>query len=256
VNGVNPMRSEKYVKNYFRKKGTVANWWNPTKDDYVHIYEEQINIIKNWIKNLKNYNCLEVSCGKGRVTKQLSRSFRHYIATDISKEMLAIAKRDINNVKFKIEDAENLSFKSNSFDVVVCLEALVHYPRPENALNEFYRVLKKGGILIIDSDNVWSLRRIFKEIFKYLKITPKKDIGEDIFCPYRKREFISMFEKSGFKIEKFNYLGIFSPIKIRTISDSFYLISPKVSRLLQKIPFDFVPFINKLSTYHLVLARK
>ena len=139
---------------------------------------------------------------------------------------------------------------------MICLEALVHYPNPQKALNEFYRVLKKGGFLIIDSDNALSLKRIFKRIFKYLKVTTEKDIGEDIFHPHYKREFTSMIEKSGFKIEKLNYSGTFSPVRIRTNSNSFYLINVQVSKLLRRIPFDDVPFINMLSTYHLVLARK
>lgn len=41
--------------------------------------------------------------------------------------------------------AENIPFKSETFDAVVCTQVFEHLPDPPKAANEIYRVLKKGG---------------------------------------------------------------------------------------------------------------
>ena len=46
-------------------------------------------------------------------------------------------------------DAESLQFEAASFDVVVSLFALLHFPDPATALNEMFRVLKPGGTLVV-----------------------------------------------------------------------------------------------------------
>ncbi|HLD04094.1 MAG TPA: class I SAM-dependent methyltransferase [Candidatus Nanoarchaeia archaeon] len=249
------MKSSAYVKGYFRRNGTVVNWWNPTQDDYVHIYLKQQNIIKEWIKKIKPLNTLEVSCGKGRITKVIAKYSAHYSATDISSEMINIAKKNCSSAKFKVEDAEKLSLKSNSQNVVICLESLVHYPNPEKAIKEFYRVLQKEGVLIIDVDNKYSLRRIIKCIYnKFFNI---QEIGQDIFRSYSKKEFIRMFANAGFMIEKFKYLGTFGPIRVRTKSGKQrHLVSVGLSKYLSMLPLDSIPGLNELATYYLVEARK
>ena len=61
------------------------------------------------------------------------------------------------------EDAMNLSFENNSFDVIVSNDVYEHVPNINNALSEAYRVLKKSGTLLISipfsSKNVKTVRR-------------------------------------------------------------------------------------------------
>ena len=70
------MRNEKEVKDYFKRKGTVVKWWNPTKGNYAYLFENQLNIIKGWLQKEKREYCLEVSCGKGRATRELESLFK------------------------------------------------------------------------------------------------------------------------------------------------------------------------------------
>lgn len=244
------MKDEAYVKNYFRGTDTVATWWNPTEGDYAHVYNAEEAIISQWVMQNAVKNCLEASCGKGRVTRVLSPICVDYLATDISEQMLSIAKARAPQARFQQEDAENLSIESGSKDCVVCLEALVHYPNPAKAVHEFSRVLKKGGVLIVDSDNKYSLRRLMKQAFG------GQNLGQDIFQPYSRSEFEGMLTDAGFQVEQFRYLGVASPIRVHGTHGLFYIISPRVSQNLQKLPIDKIPLLNRLATYHLVLARK
>lgn len=46
-------------------------------------------------------------------------------------------------------DIENLSLKTNSVDMIFCIEVIEHVARPYKALEEMHRVLKPGGVLIL-----------------------------------------------------------------------------------------------------------
>jgi ubiquinone/menaquinone biosynthesis C-methylase UbiE len=90
--------------------------------------------------------------------------------TDLSKNMLAIGKdKGIIN-KFKIENAENLSFSDNQFDIVFCKESFHHFPRPMIALYEMLRVSKYAVILIEPNDFtvLRSPKSIVKSSLKWL----------------------------------------------------------------------------------------
>ena len=52
-------------------------------------------------------------------------------------------------VTFRLSDAEQLEFPDQSFDVVLSLYALFHFPEPLRALGEMYRVLRPGGHVVI-----------------------------------------------------------------------------------------------------------
>ncbi len=179
-----------------------------------------------------------------------------YLATDISSEMIDIARSHCPYLNYEQHDAENLDIGSNSKDCIICLEAFIHYPNPQKAINEFYRVLKQGGILVIDSDNKHSLRRLVKKAFQVMEGN-KYQFGRNIFTPYSQSEFTEMIAAPGFSIEKLKYLGTISPITVRTKNkERLTLLSPKICERIHRLGIDEVPYINRFATYHLVLARK
>ena len=78
-----------------------------------------------------------------------------FVGIDLSDGMLAKAgqiaadKGLQSQVEFLKMDAENLVFEDNSFDAVISLYALHHFPNPKRALSEIFRVLKPGGKAVI-----------------------------------------------------------------------------------------------------------
>jgi phosphatidylethanolamine/phosphatidyl-N-methylethanolamine N-methyltransferase len=97
---------------------------------------------------------LEVGVGTGISLPLYSPNVRIF-GTDISEEMLKKAKRrvaegNLKNVEgLSVMDAEKLEFPDNSFDVVMAQYVVTAVPHPEVALDEFARVLRPGGELII-----------------------------------------------------------------------------------------------------------
>lgn len=96
---------------------------------------------------------LEVGVGTGISLAQYGEETR-VVGVDISESMLdkarSRAKRlDADRIEIEVGDAENLRFPDNSFDAVVAQYVVTACPNPELALDEFARVVRPGGEIII-----------------------------------------------------------------------------------------------------------
>ena len=64
--------------------------------------------------------------------------------------MIRIAREKLGKGSdIRLGDSEELPWKDNSFDVVMCIDAFHHYPYPQKALREMHRVIRPEGHLII-----------------------------------------------------------------------------------------------------------
>jgi len=101
---------------------------------------------------------LDVGTGTGIVALEAANATGpagEIVGIDLSEKMFAAARAEADRsgpqarMNFLKMDAESLQFESGSFDVVLSLFAVLHFPNPDAALKEMYRVLKPGGRLII-----------------------------------------------------------------------------------------------------------
>ena len=97
---------------------------------------------------------LEVGVGTGISLPQYGSHLRIF-GTDISEAMLRKAKARVTGLRLKnveglaVMDAEKLEFPDGCFDVVMAQYVVTAVPNPEVALDEFARVLRPGGELIL-----------------------------------------------------------------------------------------------------------
>jgi len=97
---------------------------------------------------------LDVGVGTGISLPDYSRSNR-IVGVDYSEPMLRKARERViehklDNVEcVAVMDAKHLGFPDNSFDVVVAQYVITAVPEPEATLDEFARVLKPGGEIVL-----------------------------------------------------------------------------------------------------------
>jgi len=97
---------------------------------------------------------LDVGVGTGLSLSDYSRKVR-ICGVDISEPMLRKAQSRVralglSNIEtLAVMDAKNLAFGDGSFDAVVAQYVITAVPDPEATLNDFVRVLKPGGELIL-----------------------------------------------------------------------------------------------------------
>jgi len=99
---------------------------------------------------------LEVGVGTGMSLQEYPAGTR-VVGIDLSRDMLAravskVRRQHLGHVKcLAVMDACRLGFPDGAFDAVVAQYVITLVPDPEGALNEFLRVLKPGGEIVVVS---------------------------------------------------------------------------------------------------------
>jgi ubiquinone/menaquinone biosynthesis C-methylase UbiE len=99
---------------------------------------------------------LDVAGGTGHLARGIAPLVRQVVVVDLTAAMLAEGRRQtetagVRNVLFELGDAAELSYVSESFDLVVSRFAVHHFPDPVQQLSEMARVCKDGGtVAVID----------------------------------------------------------------------------------------------------------
>ena len=113
---------------------------------------------------------LDVGCASGWFISKISKKFpkAKCYGIDIYDKGIKYAKKIYPKIEFKVADAHKIPYKKNTFDLVICTEVLEHLDNPKSAILEIKRVLKKGGVAVIELDSgnllfsiVWYLWRKF-----------------------------------------------------------------------------------------------
>ena len=111
------------------------------------------------LRNESYASLLDVGCGTGFLIDMLAKEHdADHTGLDLSTEMIRMAeKKQIPGAKFINGTADSLPFPDASFDIVTCSQSFHHYPYPEKAMQEAFRVLKKGGLYILSDTGVGGL---------------------------------------------------------------------------------------------------
>lgn len=141
---------------------------------------------------------IELGCGTGYFTKKLADKSESLISTDISEEMLFIARGKLKGFEFQAMDCQGLKFDDGTFDTVF-MGLVLLFTEPEKALNESRRILRPGGLLIIaDPDisflsNYGELRFKIRALINYRKIPTTGHI-------LNQKKILDMLDKTGFEV--------------------------------------------------------
>ncbi len=138
------------------------SWRHP---HYIQLdFGEQIELISSAIKKHKTDEnkrpeILEVGCGPGHMTLELARNGFNTTGIDLSLKCIEIAKKTADEDPWKKTRAalkyiqadflENETFPGNTFDVVIFIGALHHFPEQQSVLSQVSRVLREDGIILV-----------------------------------------------------------------------------------------------------------
>jgi ubiquinone/menaquinone biosynthesis C-methylase UbiE len=106
-----------------------------------------------------DWQILDVATGGGHTALRFAPHVAHVIASDLTQEMLNSAEAfitaaGITNVSYELADAENLPFPDQQFDLVTCRIAPHHFPDVLAFVQQAVRVLKSGGMLLVQDQMV------------------------------------------------------------------------------------------------------
>ena len=100
------------------------------------------------------WTVLDVATGGGHTALKFAPHVALVVASDLTPNMLEAAQtfitgKGVTNIEFKRADAENLPFNDAEFDLVTCRIAPHHFPDCFRFVQESARVLKPGGLLLV-----------------------------------------------------------------------------------------------------------
>ena len=101
-----------------------------------------------------DWHLLDIATGGGHTALTFAPHVAHVTASDLTPRMLEKAQgfitgKGVKNVDFQLADAENLPFDGDVFDLVTCRIAPHHFPDAFKFVQEGARVLKPGGMLLV-----------------------------------------------------------------------------------------------------------
>lgn len=185
------------------KNSTNKNFWQRFAKIYTAFMSKNDTAYINICEKLNDYmdgnkKVLELACGTGQITFRMADKSASWIATDYSENMVKEAekrkKQEATDCKavFEVQDATNLTYEEEQFDVVVIANALHIMPDPNAALKEIHRVLKKDGILFAPTfvyesgyskPLIWIMEKAgFKTYFKWTRTEYTKYVSQRGFC--------------------------------------------------------------------------
>ena len=145
----------------------IASYWGTRAEGYYEVNEKELagSQREAWLhvleeqfpeKKKEEMKILDIGTGPGFFPMILSEAGYTVAAVDYTEEMLEKAKENLGKyTKYGLErvtlqrmDAQNLEFADETFDVVISRNLTWNLEKPEQAYQEWMRVLKPGGVLL------------------------------------------------------------------------------------------------------------
>ncbi|MCW3980170.1 MAG: methyltransferase domain-containing protein [Candidatus Bathyarchaeota archaeon] len=176
---------------------------------------------------------LDAGGGTGRWSIRIARKGCEVVLMDISKEMLGIAERKVeeaglqDRITIRKGDISKTDYSSETFDMILCEHTLFLFENPDYLIKELERILKKGARLVISVHNLYvqsvstlaerpNLSNVQKTLDilhrkKYTTMTQEGRVKVYTWTPY---EFRTILERNGFIVEKIIGKGVTMPLRI------------------------------------------
>lgn len=179
----------------------LSSYYDALMGDYSHLLNSINTLLATYGPRKKHLRILELACGTGSILKTFPTSHELY-GLDISKEMIAIAKKKVPHATLRVGDMTTFSYLKK-FDVILCVfDSINHLTKFSQWEKVFYLAaqhLDTNGLFIFDMNTTKRLsslvtrkpyvRRLRKDIivfeqFSYVKspiynlqIAIIKDVG-------------------------------------------------------------------------------
>jgi 2-polyprenyl-6-hydroxyphenyl methylase / 3-demethylubiquinone-9 3-methyltransferase len=162
---------------------TLGERWYNAEDDPIALLRAESRLRNPWIAGElaeafgRPAEVLDIGCGGGFLSNNLSALGHHVTGLDASSDALAIASRydDTGSVRYQQGDALNLPYPASSFDAVCAMDFLEHVENPDRVIAEAARVLKPTGIFFFHTfnRNFLSWLIVIKGVEWFVRNTPR-----------------------------------------------------------------------------------
>jgi len=135
-------------------------------------------ICRDAIPYLPDGRALDIGCGNGRFILTMNALGWQFEGVEISKAAVDVCRRA--GIKVFHGDLKSAAYPGESFDLVSARHLIEHVPEPGELMKEIFRILKRGGRLVVRTPNNGALGRRFFGTYWYANDVPRHLI---LFAP-------------------------------------------------------------------------
>lgn len=197
MTGATEIKNESWVK-----ESAFGTWFTGTQIWAKYVLIKALDDLEPMIRNRKqDYPViLDVGCGHGLSFTMLEKKFKpkRIIGLDIDSMTQSRAQCNIVLCQCKIQlqntNASDINLENDSVDMLFCHQSFHHIVEQEQAMQDFFRILKPGGVLLFSE----SCRRyihsfLIQLLFRHPMNVQKTDL-----------EYIKLIRATGFELEEQN----------------------------------------------------
>lgn len=193
----------------------------------------------------------DIGGGYGRLANEYLKRAHKVVIFDYSKSELAQAKEIYGDkVETRAGDIYALPFKDGELDGLMMIRVTHHLKELDKAIQELYRVLKPGGVAVIEVANKRTLPKMARFITGRSKVNPfdrkvanYKEIAKDGFYNYHPKYVEDIFEKTGFSKERVLSVSNFRSAKLKKFFGTKNLVKMENGAQQVLAPIRFAPSI-------------
>ncbi len=178
----------------------------------------------------------DAGSGFGQYSYFMAKNFpqAQILSVDVKEDQVEdciyfFSKTGLKNCEFKVDDLTKIEHE-NKFDFILSVDVMEHIEDDIEVMKRFYRALKPGGRLLINTPSNLGGSDADSE-------HDESFIGEHVRLGYSKEDICSKLQSAGFEIESFEYtygkwgnlywrLGIKYPMLLLNKSQLFFIILP------------------------------
>lgn len=199
----------------------------------------------------KMHKFVDIAGGYGRLAPEYLNRADEATLFDYSKTELAQAKEVYGDrLKTKAGDIYALPFPDESFDALMMVRATHHFKDMQKVSDELYRILKPGGVAVIEVANKRTLPRMVRYWTGKTDANPfslepihLKEIDADGFYNYHPKYIENIFKKSGFQVDAVLSVSNFRSARLKSIFGTKFLMGMESGAQHLLAPIRFAPSI-------------
>jgi len=240
-----------------KKQNTVTkNWFKNWANEYdntlgkVQRHHKLLDLVVESSEIKEGELVLDIGCGTGLLSLKFLRKADCLIyGIDSSPEMLEIFKEKITKlnlsgkISLELEDAENIDFKNENFDIIASTVTLHHVKNKLPVIEKIYKLLNPGGKFLLGD----------------IDVETSGDLGDPErllrILDFLKEEFVLVLEEGGVKA----FSRMYDNGKKHILNDGEYCISFKQwEEISEKAGFEKITInpLPKFEWFKVLIAVK
>lgn len=211
-------------------ESAFGKWFLRSKTWTDYVLEVALEDLTHLLGEQQQFDVIaDVGCGYGRSMKKLNDRYqpKRLIAMDIDQEMLDETKKEValhnlSHVEYVRCSSSMIKLEDNSVDMLFCHQTFHHLIYQPEALAEFLRILKPGGVLLFaESTKRYIHSWIIKLLFRHpMSVQKTAD------------EYLNLVKTSGFdvKADQISYPFLWWSREDLAIKENWFGIKPPTER--------------------------